>query len=104
MRTTRLFLTADRIALLYQGLLPGLAKRYDHYLQTADAILDEPSVRIIERISADILRMLAQSRELIGELQQFRCTNTDRARDFGSREAMVAALVAADAGDRRMRA
>jgi hypothetical protein len=96
--------TEDRIALLYQGLLPGLAKRYDHYLQTADAILDEPSVRIIERISADILRMLAQSRELIGELQLFRCTNSDRALEFGRREAMVAALVAADAGDRRRRA
>jgi hypothetical protein len=84
--------------------LPGLAKRYDHYLQTADAILDEPSVRIIERISADILRMRAQSRELIGELQLFRCTNSDRALEFGRREAMVAALVAADAGDRRRRA
>jgi len=97
-------LTADRIALLYQGLLPGLAKRYDLYLRTADAILDEPSVRIIERISADTLRMLAQSRELIGQLPQFRCTNSDRARDFGNREATVTVLVAADAGDRRKRA
>jgi hypothetical protein len=96
--------TADRIDLLYQGLLPGLAKRYDDYLQTADAILDEPSVRIVERISADILRMLAQSRELMGELPQFRCTNSDRAREFGRREGLVAALVAADAGDCRMRA
>jgi hypothetical protein len=88
----------------YQGLLPGLAKRYDLYLRTADAILDEPSVRIIERISADTLRMLAQSRELIGESPQFRFTNSDRARDFGNREAMVMVLVAADAGDRRKRA
>jgi hypothetical protein len=93
--------TADRIALLYQGLLPGLAKRYDLYLRTADTILDEPSVRVIERISADTLRMLAQSHELIGELPQFRCANPDRARDFGNREAMVAVLVAAAAGDRR---
>ena len=96
--------TADRIALLYLGLLPGLAKRYDSYLRTADAILDEPSVRILERISADTLRMLAQSQELIGELPQFRCANSERARDFGNREAMVATLVAADAGDRRKRA
>jgi hypothetical protein len=96
--------TADRIVLLYQGLLPGLVKRYDHYLQTADAILDEPSVRIIERISVDILRMLEQSRELIGALPQLGCTNSDRAREFGRREAVVAALVAADAGDRRRRA
>ena len=97
-------MTVDRIALLYEGLLPGLAKRYDLYLRTADAILDEPSVRIIERISADTLRMLAQSRELIGELPQFRCTNSDRARDFGNREAMVTVLVAAEAADRRKRA
>ncbi len=96
--------TADRIALLYQGLLPGLANRYGHYRHTADAILDEPSVRIVERISADIVRMLAQSSELLGELPQFRCANSDQAREFGRREAMVAELVAADAGDRRMRA
>jgi hypothetical protein len=97
-------LTADRIALLYEGLLPGLKTRYDRYLQTADSILDEPSVRIIERISSDILRMLAQSRELIGELPQFRCANSNRTRDFCSREAMVATLLAADAGERRRRA
>ena len=43
-------------------------------------------------------------RELMGELPQLRCTNSDRAREFGRREGLVAALVAADAGDRRMRA
>jgi hypothetical protein len=96
--------TAERIALLNEGLLPGLMRRYEHYLQSADAILDEPSVRLIERISADLLRMLAQSGELIGELPQFRCSNPDRARDFANREAEVAALVAADTGDRRLSA
>jgi len=83
--------------LLYQGLLPGLANRYGHYLQTADAILDEPSVRIVERISADIVRMLAQSGELLASYDNFVArTRIGRVNSDGGRPWLLR-LVAADA-------
>jgi len=63
--------TTDRVGLLYSGFLPGLAQRYGHYLETAYPILDEPSVRIVERISVDLARIREESRELIVECPQF---------------------------------
>ena len=93
--------TQDRIALLYTGLLPGLAGRYRNYLDTADQLLDEPSVRIIERIRADIARMLKESRDFIAEVPRFKHVHSKRVVDLADRERMVTAIVAADSGERR---
>jgi hypothetical protein len=49
--------TADRLAVLYEVLLPDLARRYDAYLADTDHLLDEPTVRILERVQADLRRM-----------------------------------------------
>ena len=49
--------TAQRIAGFYDGILPDLDARYRRYLEQTDALLDEPTVRIIERILLDYARM-----------------------------------------------
>jgi hypothetical protein len=48
--------TADRLAALYDGLLPGLERRYRSYLAATDPILDEPTIVIIDRILRDFER------------------------------------------------
>ena len=42
--------TADRIAALYDGMIPESSQRYSDYIAATDPILDEPSIVIMERI------------------------------------------------------
>ena len=56
--------TSDRIAALYDGVLPGLIERYRAYLAATDPILDEPSFVIIERIVRDLDRQRNEAAEL----------------------------------------
>ena len=46
--------TAERLAALYDAVLPGLARRYEAYLEETDPILDAPSLVIVDRILADL--------------------------------------------------
>ena len=64
-RLTAVTGTADRIANMYDVVLPDLAGRYDAYLRDADPLLDEPSVRVIARIVADFPRFATDHRGLI---------------------------------------
>jgi hypothetical protein len=48
--------TVERLAGLYDAVLPGLEARYQRYLQLTDAVLDEPSIVIVERILTDLAR------------------------------------------------
>jgi hypothetical protein len=92
--------TTLRMALLYGALLPGLRGRYEGYLETADRILDEPSIRIVERITADLERMHGECRELTGECPQFRHADLGLVRDFARQEGRVSQLVAPHAPGR----
>ena len=60
--------TAERLASLYDVLLPGVQLRYERYATEVDAILDAPSLVIIERILADASRQRAEAGELRREL------------------------------------
>jgi hypothetical protein len=93
--------TAERIALLYGSFLPGLARRYAEYLETADPLLDEPSVRIVERICTDLARVLKESRELTADFPQFRRTDRGRIVDLTNRERTVKTIVATHGGEQR---
>jgi hypothetical protein len=42
--------TGDRIYVFYDVVAPALVERYRSYLKMTDSLLDEPSVRVIERI------------------------------------------------------
>jgi phosphatidylserine/phosphatidylglycerophosphate/cardiolipin synthase-like enzyme len=52
---------------MYDVLLADLAARYDTYLQKADPLLDEPSVRVIGRIVADFPRLASDRAAVLGE-------------------------------------
>lgn len=49
--------TAERLATLYDAILPGLEARYRSYIHQTDPILDEPSIILIDRILRDFERM-----------------------------------------------
>jgi hypothetical protein len=49
--------TADRLAALYDAIVPGLEGRYRSYISQTDSILDEPSIILMDRILGDLERM-----------------------------------------------
>ena len=60
--------TGERLAALYDAVLPGLVRRYESYIAATDPILDEPSVDIMRRIVGDLRRQSEQGRAMIREL------------------------------------
>ena len=60
--------TDQRIAGFYDCMLPALDRRYREYLDQVDGLLDGPTVRIVERILFDIVRMLGEARQLREEV------------------------------------
>jgi hypothetical protein len=60
--------TGERLAALYDVLLPGLERRYRDYLERTDGLLDEPSVVIVERILQDLARHRTEAAVLAREL------------------------------------
>jgi hypothetical protein len=65
---SRIDSTPERIATLYDAILPGLRKRYERYIAETDPMLDEPSVVIIERILVDLDRLQRECAALRAEL------------------------------------
>lgn len=60
--------TSHRLAGVYEAILPRLGDRYRRYLDRTDALMDAPSVRIIERVLQDHPRMTREYRHLLDEL------------------------------------
>jgi len=48
--------TSERLAAMYDAVLPGLERRYREYIAASDEILDEPTVVILNRILTDLQR------------------------------------------------
>lgn len=82
--------TAERIGALYDGLLPALDKRYREYVSAADPILDEPSIIIIDRITADLRRM----RDDANAVRRERAIGTWDAAAIAAAERGIARIVA----------
>ncbi len=61
--------TAERLASLYNVIVPGLIRRYEDYISKTDPILDEPSVDIMKRIVSDLRRQSAQAQAVMNELR-----------------------------------
>lgn len=59
--------TAERLALLYDGVLPALAERFASYRSRTDTLLDAPTVRIIDHLAAEHARMRRDRNELLGQ-------------------------------------
>lgn len=71
-RLAALQATPDRLAGFYDVALPGLARRYETFLAQTDALLDAPSVVIVQRILADIGAMRARADTLRTRLPALR--------------------------------
>jgi len=61
--------TAGRLAGLYDGILPGLERRYRAYIEATDHLLDAPSVVIIERILPELSRQRTDALRVREELR-----------------------------------
>jgi hypothetical protein len=57
--------TADRLAGFYAMALPAMAREYEAYGKRTDAVIDEPTVVIIEDALRDIERMRAECARLL---------------------------------------
>ena len=55
---------AERVDALYDGLIPSLSGIYSAYVDQADHLMDETSVRILERAVADLERMRGEREAL----------------------------------------
>jgi len=60
--------TGKRIAGFYDCMLPALDRMFREYLARVDPLLDGPTVRILERITTDIVRMQSEGKALREEL------------------------------------
>jgi hypothetical protein len=90
--------TPQRIAAVYDVLLPALAARYRHYLDQTDALSDAPTVRLLERDLADTTRMVEASRALRHELPSLQLADQEWAKALAAREAAIDRLVAPSPG------
>jgi hypothetical protein len=60
--------TGERIDGFYRAILPGLEARYRAYIEATDALMDAPSVRLLEDAVRGITRMCDESRATWAEL------------------------------------
>lgn len=81
--------TSERVAAVYEGLIPGLVGRVKVYLAAADPILDQPSIVILERIVRDLERHRLEAAELQREINL-----APGAAALAAREASIGNIVA----------
>lgn len=79
--------TQRKIHGFYEVILPGLSARYQNYLALTDRLLDEPTVRVVEKILGEFKRMIGESEALRKELPQLRLTDKDWPARLAKREA-----------------
>jgi hypothetical protein len=90
---TRTVDTSKRIAAFYGCLLPGLEQRFRQYLERVDTLLDGPTVRILDRIMGDIVRMTTESRTLLDEVPAVRLADQKWLDGLRQREADLREIV-----------
>jgi len=87
---------ARRIAAMYDVMVPALTARFRRYLQQTDALMDAPSVRVIEGILVANERMRQEAVKLRTELPALRCDDQAWLQQLAAREEGVPELVADD--------
>jgi hypothetical protein len=60
--------TVEKVQGFYDVVLPGLAARYQTYLSQTDRLLDEPTVRVVERVLGEFARMQSDRLNLLKDL------------------------------------
>jgi hypothetical protein len=59
----------ERVACIYDALIPDLAERYAEAVTDADPILDQPTIRIVDRVRRDLDRLLAERQDMLRGVQ-----------------------------------
>ena len=85
--------TPQKLQGFYDVILPCVAARYRNYLERTDRLLDEPTVRVVEKILGEFNRMIGESEALRKELPQLRLTDKDWPARLAKREASEANIV-----------
>jgi hypothetical protein len=85
--------TPERIAAIYDVLLPGLANRYRRYLSETDVLLDAPTARIIESWLFAWSRMQETRHKLCTELPNIQVDDAAWVPQLQARETAVHDLV-----------
>jgi hypothetical protein len=81
--------TADRVHSMYEVIIPDLARRYADLRRDADPLLDQPTIRILERILPDLARLPVERQELLDGVT-LALPNPDWIADLRGRMAAVA--------------
>ena len=87
--------TPQRLAAMYDVLLPALAERQRRYLEEADKLVDAPTVRILERHLTDNTRMVDSAHALRHELPALQLADRQWATTLQKSEAALEFLAAA---------
>jgi hypothetical protein len=90
--------TAERLYVFYDVILPALEFRYHHYLKNTNDLLDEPSVRVVQRILEDNARLRRESEQLRTELKDVRMADLDGAKEWAKEEAAFIQIVSHGTG------
>jgi hypothetical protein len=90
--------TAQRLEAIYDVLLPALIARCRRYLTETDDLSDAPTVRILQRNLADMLRMSEAADDLRRELPVLQIADHAWADALKSRESKIGNIVAARGG------
>jgi hypothetical protein len=88
--------TRERLAGIYRALVPGLETRYRRYLEATDALMDEPSVRIVEGILHDYHRMKRDYESLCSALPDLASIDRASPEALALRESQRRDIVRAD--------
>ena len=85
-----------RIALLYDVVLPRMGERYRRYLAQTDALMDAPTVRVLERILDTQARMLREAAALRETMPGLRPDDGEAAKALAALDAGADRLVASE--------
>jgi hypothetical protein len=94
---------SQRIAALYDVVLPRLGERYRAYLAQTDTLMDAPTVRVMERVLDTQARMQREAMALREQMPALRPDDATTATALIDADAAVGELAAA-AGDERQAA
>jgi hypothetical protein len=87
--------TPQRLAAMYDVVLPALAGRQRRYLERTDKLVDAPTVRILERFLADTTRMLDSAHALRHELPALQLADRQWPAALQTKEAALELLASA---------
>jgi len=86
--------TPQRLAAMYDVVLPGVVRRQRRYLEQTDKLVDAPTVRILERYLSDTIRMTEAAHALRRELPALDLTDRHWIDAHQAREARLELLAA----------